>query len=135
MQRNKILNGCNDIFNIKQAFRKSELKAKLLIDLKTTNLCKVVTLWVEVQILDEILRSFLGWWLAWTKLAIDIKQRFILGFNVIFFEGKANGFELAELLEDLLFSPAQGLQEDSDRLLTLTVDANSDHIFLINFEF
>ena len=57
------------------------IKTELLIDLKATNFCQVVTLWLEVKVLDKSLCCFLCRRLTRTQLAVDIKESFILSLN------------------------------------------------------
>src|SRR5699024_5988824 len=46
----------------------------------------------------------------------------------------ANGFELAELLEDLRLGPAEGLEQNGHRLLALAVEAHTDLVALVDLE-
>jgi hypothetical protein len=45
---------------------------------------------------------------------------------VVLLEGGPDRLVLAELLEDLGVVPAEGLEQDGDRLLALAVDADAD---------
>src|SRR5699024_12266466 len=46
----------------------------------------------------------------------------------------ADRFELAELLEDLRFGPAEGLEQNCHGLLALAVEANADLVALVDLE-
>ena len=53
MQRYDIAHGFDDVFLGKSGIVVFRIKAKLLVDLITTNLCQVVALWVEEQTIQK----------------------------------------------------------------------------------
>ena len=54
---------------------------------------------------------------------------------MILLESEAHRFVLAELFKNARVIPTKCLQEHSDGLLALAVNANTDHVLLIDFEF
>ena len=53
---------------------------------------------------------------------------------MILFERQLHGLEARELLANLRLGHAEGLEQDGDRLLALAVDADADHVALVDLE-
>jgi hypothetical protein len=53
---------------------------------------------------------------------------------VVLLEGGAHRLDVAELLQDPRLAPAQRLEQDGHRLLALAVDADADHVALVDLE-
>ena len=110
------------------------VEAELLVHLVAADLREVVALRVEVEVLEQRLRGLTRRRLARTQLAVDVEQRLVLGDRVVLLQGLADRLVLAELLEDLLVGPAERLEQHGDRLLALAVDADADHVLLVDLE-
>lgn len=108
------------------------LRAQLLVDLVAADLGEVVALRVEVEVLEQRLRGLTGRGLARTQLAVDVEQRVVLALGVVLLQGGAHGLVLAELLEDLLGRPTESLEQNGHGLLALAVDADTDHVALVD---
>ncbi|CAB4793667.1 unannotated protein [freshwater metagenome] len=140
VQAHDVLDDGNNVFNRQDLLSQRVIKTELLVDLETADLGQVITLLIEVEVVDEVLRSLNRGRFARTQLAVDIKESIFLlsarafSFDVILFQGQAHGFKLAELFEDLLVAPAQGLEQDGDRLLALAVNADRYEVLLVDFE-
>ncbi len=110
------------------------LDTELLVDLVATDLCEVITLRIEIEILDELESGFLRWRLTRTHLAIDIKECVVLIVDGVLLECSHDGWEVTELTANLIITPTKRLQEDGDRLLTLTIDTDAREILLVDLE-
>ena len=110
------------------------LETELLVDLVAADLGQVVALGVEVEVVEQRLRGLAGRRLARAQLAVDVEQRVVLAGGVVLLQGLAHRLELAELLEDLRLGPAERLEQHGDRLLALAVDADADHVALVDLE-
>ncbi|OIQ75785.1 hypothetical protein GALL_425470 [mine drainage metagenome] len=131
----EVLDGRDDVVDRQDALLQVEVEAELLVDLVATDFGQVVTLLVEVQVLKQVERCLLRRRLAWTQFAVNIKQCLILGRGVVFLQSGAHRLILAKLLENACVIPAQGLEEDGDRLFALPVDSDSDQVLLVDFKF
>ena len=89
---------------------------------------------VEVEVVEQGLRGLLGRRLARAQLAVDVEQRVVLAGGVVLLQGVPDRLVVAELLEDLVVGPAERLEEHGDRLLALAVDADADHVALVDLE-
>ena len=54
--------------------------------------------------------------------------------RVVLLQGEHHRLELAERLADLLVGPAEGLEQHGDVLLALAVEADADHVALVDLE-
>jgi hypothetical protein len=109
-------------------------RPELLVDLVAADLGQVVALGVEVEVVQQGLRGLLGRRLARAQLAVDVEQRVVLALGVVLLQGQAHRLVVAELLEDLVVGPAERLEQHGDRLLALAVDADADHVALVDLE-
>ena len=125
----------DDVVDRQHLLVERQKQTELLVDLVTTNLGQIVALRVEVVILEQLLGGVTGRRLARTQLLVDVQQRLILSFDaVILLEGLTDRLVVAELLEDAVSGPAEGLEENGDVLLALTVQTNSDGVALVDLE-
>jgi hypothetical protein len=124
----------DNVLDSEEILRQFMLDTELLVDLITTDLCEVITLRIEVEILDQLESGFLRWRLTRTHLAIDIKECVVLIVDGVLLECSHDGWEIAELTSYLIITPTERLQEDGDRLLTLTIDTDASEILLVDLE-
>ena len=110
------------------------VQAELLVDLVAADLGEVVALGVEVVVVQQRLRGLTRRGLARTQLAVDVEQRVVLGLGVVLLQGEPDRLVVAELLEDLLVGPAEGLEQHRDVLLALAVETDADHVALVDLE-
>src|SRR5690606_16452042 len=110
------------------------VQAQLLVDLVATDLREVVALRVEVEVIQQRAGGLCGNLLARTELTVDVAERIFLREDGVLRERLFNRREAGELSEDLFAGHAERLQEDSDGLLALAVDANADLIALVDLE-
>ncbi|CAB4676818.1 unannotated protein [freshwater metagenome] len=134
MQAHQVLNRLNDVFKRQHTLRQWKIKTKLLVDLVAANLGKVVTLWIEVEIVEQVSRVFQCRRFARAQLAVDVQKCIFLASDVILLKSCHEGFVLTETLNNLFSGHAQSLQQHGDWLLTLAVNANCDEIIFINFK-
>ena len=110
-------------------------QAQLAVDLVTTNACQVITLRVKEGVIQQGLRQIAGRLLTRTLLAVNLQQSLIGISHAISFQRGHHELREAKTLADLLFSPAQGLQQDGNRLAALTVNTDANGIALVDVEF
>ncbi len=134
VQRDDELDRLDDVVDRQGRVVDRGVETELLVHLVATDLGEVVALAVEVEVVEQGLRGLLGRRLARAQLAVDVEQRVVLALGVVLLQGEAHRLELAELLEDLGLGPAEGLEENGDRLLALAVDADADHVALVDLE-
>ena len=134
VQRDDELDRLDDVVDRQGRVVDRGVETELLVDLVAADLGEVVALAVEVEVVEQRLRGLLGRRLARAQLAVDVEQRVVLALGVVLLQGEAHRLELAELLEDLGLGPAEGLEEHRDRLLALAVDADADHVALVDLE-
>src|SRR5690606_22189584 len=132
VQLHQVLDRRDDVVDGQDTGVELRVRAQLLVDLVAADLCQVVALGVEVEVLEQRLRGLPRGGLARTQLAVDVEQRVVLALGVVLLQGGAHGLVLAELLEDLLGGPAERLEQDGDGLLALAVDADADHVALVD---
>ena len=118
-------------------------QAELLVDLVAADLGQVVALRVEVVVLQQRQRGLARRRLARAQLAVDVEQRVVGTDGVVLLLGEPDRLELAELghdglvvvlLADVLGDGHQGLEQDGDVLLALAVEADADHVALVDLE-
>ncbi|CAB4572615.1 unannotated protein [freshwater metagenome] len=124
----------DDVLDGEEILRQFVLDTKLLVDLVATDLCEVITLRIEIEILDELESGFLRWRLTRTHLAIDVEECVVLIVDGVLLECSHDGWEVTELTANLIITPTKRLQEDGDRLLTLTIDTDAREILLVDLE-
>ena len=137
VQRNQELDHGHDVFNVQDRsflVAKGAVDAKLAVDLVTADLGQIVALGVEVQVVQQGLGSLNRGRLARSQLPVDVQQRVFAGLGGVLLQRGAHGVVLAELLEDLAFGPAEGLQQHGDGLLALAVKTDADLVALVDFE-
>ncbi len=132
VELHEVLDRGDDVVGGEDAGVQRLVRAELLVHLVAADLREVVALRVEVEVLEQRLGGLAGRRLARAELAVDVEQRVVLALGVVLLQGGAHGLVLAELLEDLLGGPAEGLQEDGDGLLALAVDADADQVALVD---
>lgn len=132
VQLDQVLDRGDDVVGGEHTGVERLVGAELLVHLVAADLGEVVALGVEVEVLEQRLSGLAGRRLARAQLAVDVEQRVVLTLGVVLLQGGAHGLVLAELLEDLLGGPAESLQEDGDGLLALAVDADADHVALVD---
>ena len=113
---------------------KASSEAELLVDLVAADLGQVVALGVEVVVVQQRLRGLARRRLARAQLAVDVEQRVVLARWCGPSPGWPHRLVLAELLADLLLGPAERLEQDGDVLLALAVEADADHVALVDLE-
>jgi len=111
-----------------------QAQAQLLVDLVAADLGQVVALGVEVVVLQHLLRGLAGRRLPRAQLAVDVQQRLVGVGGVVPLQGEPHRLVLAELAEDLLVRPSQRLEQHGDVLLALAVQADADHVPLVDLE-
>ena len=134
MQADDVLDRSSDVVDGEHALSERRVDAQLLVDLVATDLREVITLGIEVEVVEQVARVLDRGRFSRTQLAVDIEQCVFLGGDVILLEGRHEGLVLAEALDDLLVAPAKGLEENGDGLLALAVNTNCDEILLVNLE-
>ena len=107
---------------------------ELTVQLVTTNLRQVVAARGEVHVVQQTLSRFNRRGFARTQLAVDIQQSLVAVLNGVLLQGCTDGVVLPELSQNLRLGPAQSLQQNSHRLLTLTVQTHAYLIALINLK-
>ncbi len=132
VQLDQVLDRRDDVVGGEHTGVERLVGAELLVHLVAADLGEVVALRVEVEVLEQRLSGLTGRRFARTQLAVDVEQRVVLTLGVVLLQGGAHGLVLAELLEDLLGGPAESLQENGDGLLALAVDADTDHVALVD---
>ena len=117
--------------------------AELLVDLVATDLGEVVALGVEVVVLQQRQRGLTRRRLAGAQLAVDVEQRVVGTLVVVLLLGEHDRLVLAELghhgvvvvgLAGVLGHGDEGLEEHGDVLLALAVEADADHVALVDLE-
>ncbi|CAB4650084.1 unannotated protein [freshwater metagenome] len=131
---NQVLDGRDNVVNGENRGVQRQFKTELAVDLVTTNLREVVALGVEVEVVNQQTSRLSSNLLTWTQFAVDVLQGFFLGEDGVLLQGLKHGRETSEVLRDFFAGEAEGLQEDSDRLLALTVDTNTDLVTLVNLK-
>src|SRR5699024_7263629 len=116
------------------ALRVVGVETELLVDLVATDLGQVVSLRVEVEVLQQRLGRLLRGRLTGAQLAVDVQQRVVGTRGGVLLERVAHGLVLAEALQDLVGGPTEGLEQDGDALLALPVDADTDEVTLVDLE-
>src|SRR5690606_32802205 len=125
----------DDVFEREHRFGDRKFKTELAVDLVTANLGEVVTLGVEVAVVEQGTRSFNRYLLTRTLFAVDIFERVFLCFDrAVLSERERDGFVSGKLFADLILSHAKRFEEHRDGLLTLTIDANTHPVTLIDLE-
>jgi len=134
VQGDDVLDRRDDVVDRQRLLVEGLIGAELLVDLVATDLGRVVALRVEVVVVQQRLRSFTARRFARTQLAIDVEECLVLSGGVVLLQRQADRLVLAELLQDLCFSPTERLQQDGDALLALAVEADADHVTLVDLE-
>ena len=129
------MDGGDDVVDGEHLLVERQGEAELLVDLVAAHLGQVVTLGVEVVVLQQLLGSVARRRLAGTQLLVDVEQRLILGVDtVVLLQGLTDRLVLTELLKDALRGPAQRLEEDGDVLLALAVQTHAHRVTLVDLE-
>ena len=134
VQRDHEADRGDDVLDRQHLLVERQLEAQLLVDLVPADLGQVVALGVEVVVLQQRLRGLARRRFARTQLAVDVEQRLVLGGGVVLLQGEPHRLVLAELLEDLRVGPAERLEQHGDVLLALAVQADADHVALVDLE-
>ncbi len=124
----------DDVVHGQDALVERQVQAELLVDLVPTNLCQVVTLVVEVVVVQQRLSGLARRRLTGTQTLVDVEQGLVGGGDGVLLQRHAHGLILAELLEDAILAPAESLQQDGDVLLTLAVETHADGVALVDLE-
>ena len=134
VQRDDVLDRGDDVVDGQRLLVEGLGQAELLVDLVAADLGQVVALGVEVVVVQQRLGRLARRRLARTQLAVDVEQRVVLALGVVLLQGQHHRLVLAELLADLLVGPAEGLEQHRDVLLALAVQADADHVALVDLE-
>ena len=136
MQGKQVLDGRNNVTDGEHQFGAigRGVNSQLLVDLVAADLCQVVTLGIEVEVVQQSLSGFNVGGFARTQLAVDIGQRLVAGTNGVLLEGLKKHRVGGEVLANLGLGQAKSLEEVRHRLLTLTVDTHAHGVTLIDFE-
>ena len=134
VQRHEVADGGDDVLGGEHRVRQRGFDAELAVDLVAADLGQVVALRVEVQVVEQVAGGLSGRGLCRAQLLVDVEQRFVLRGDGVLGHRLADRFELAELLEDLRFGPAEGLEQNCHGLLALAVEANADLVALVDLE-
>ena len=108
--------------------------AKLTVQLVTADLGQVVAARGEVHVVQQSLGSLNRRGLTRAQLTVDVQQSLIAVLDGVLLEGCADGVVLTELSQNLGLGPTQSLQQNSHRLLTLTVQTHANLVALINLQ-
>ncbi|OPZ53752.1 MAG: hypothetical protein BWY91_01843 [bacterium ADurb.BinA028] len=134
VQGHDVADGRDDVVDRQRGGRQRRLDPELLAQLVPANLGQVIPLGVEVEVVQQGLRGLLGRRLARAQLAVDVQQRVVLALGVVLLQGQTHRLVVPEVLEDLVVGPAERLEQHGDRLLALAVDADADHVALVDLE-
>ena len=135
MQGKQVLDRGDDVLDAQHRVRQVRGQAQLLVDLVATDLGQVVTLSVEVEVLQQGAAGLDARRLTGTDLLVDIQQRLVLvGDLTVLVQGGGQSRVGLELLADLGLVHAQGQEEDRDVLLALAVDTHGDVVVLVDLE-
>ncbi|CRH60323.1 Uncharacterised protein [Chlamydia trachomatis] len=135
VQSEHVLHGCNDVINGESRSLRICVGAELLVDLVATDLCQVVALRVEVEVVQQGACRFDVCGLAGAELAVDVDEGFFLGLDGVLLEGFEEHRVFGKLFTNLRFGHADCLEEVGNRLLALAVNTNADRIALVDFKF
>jgi len=111
VKRHQVLDGGDDVLNRKNRVLQRLLETQLAVDLVTTDLCQVITLGVEVEVIQQQTCCFSSYLLAWTQLAVDVLEGFFLGEDGVLFQGVQNRRKSCEVLRNVFGSQSQRLEE------------------------
>ena len=134
VQGNQVSDRGNDVVHGQHRGVERKLNTELAVELVTAHLGEVVTLGVEVEVVQQQTRRLCGYLLARTELAVDVLESFFLGDDGVLVQGLLDGGEADELGADLFRGHSERLQEDGDGLLALAVDANANLVALVDLE-
>ena len=130
----QILDGRNNVLNRQNRVLQRLLKTQLAVDLVTTDLGQVITLGVEVEVIEQQTCCFSSYLLARTQLAVDVFESFFLGKDGVLLQGFQDRGEPSEVLRDVFGGQTQCLQEDGDGLLALAVNSHADLVALVDLK-
>jgi len=134
VQRDDVTDRSDDVVDGQHLGVERQPGLQLLVDLVAADLGQVVALRIEVVVLQHLLGGLTGRRLTRAQLAVQVEQGLVGVGGVVLLEGESHRLVLAELLEDLLIGPAQGLEQHGDVLLALAVDADAHHVALVDLE-
>ncbi len=134
VQAGQVLDGRHHVGLGEGAGRDGDVEVQLLVELVPADARDVVPLRVEEQVVQQRLGVLPRGRLTRSQLAVDVQQRLVLAGDVVLLERGHHELGPAEPLADLLVGPADGLEQDGDRLPTLTVDADADRVALVDVE-
>ena len=136
MQRNEVTQGADDVLAGKDLLVEGDVKAKLLVDLVTTNAGEVVALVVEVEAVDERTGGVDGGRLARTLTTVDLDQGVLTRGGNVALERGANNVAVAQKVHDLVvgLGDAKGTQQDRCALTTLAVDGDHEVAVLVDLK-
>ena len=109
-------------------------QTQLAVDLVATDLSQVVALRLEEVVLQQSQRGLARRRLTRALLAVNLQQSLVGVCNTVLLQGGHHDLREAEALLDLLGGPAESLQQNRDRLATLTVNTNADGVPLVDVE-
>ncbi|CAB4534350.1 unannotated protein [freshwater metagenome] len=135
VQSDEVLDRRLDVGQCEHRLGDRKFEAELAVELVPADLGKVESLRVEVEVIEKRTRSFERNLLARTKLLVDVLERVFGGQDVVVAEGLFHRVRPGEFLFDLFARHAESLEEHGHRLATLAIDANTDLVALVNFEF
>ena len=134
VQGDQVLDRREDVLLAEHRICQLRVDAELAVDLVTTDLREVVTLGVEIEVVEERASGLGGNLLSRTELAVNVLERLILCQDVVFLERQLDRREALELLENFFARQAEGLEEHGDRLLALAVDSHANLVALVDLE-
>ena len=135
LQSQHVLHRCNNVGVLKRANVQRRIKAELLVDLVATNLRQVVATRRKVKVVQQRLAGINRGLLARTHLLVDGLESLFLRVNAILIQGLQQKRVVLKLQANLFTGQANGLEQQSDRQLTLAVDAHHDGVAAVDFEF
>src|SRR3954447_22467889 len=134
VQTHDVLDGGDDVVLGQRRGALRHVHAELLVHLVAADLGEVVALGVEEEVLQQRLRGLTRRRLARAQLAVDVQQRLVLAGDVVLLQGGQHRGRPLEVLADAVLGPAEGLEQDADRLAALAVDPDADGVALVDVE-
>ena len=134
VQGEEVLDGGDDVLKGEGRGLGVGLDGQLLVDLVAAHLRQVVATRVEVEVVEQRLGGIDVRGLARAQLAVDVEQGFFLGGHRVLLEGFEEDRVGGEGVANLGFGHADGLEEVSDRLLALAVNAHTHRVALVDLE-
>ena len=105
------------------------LEMQLLIKLISSDLCQIISLWIEEHTIEKILGTVYGKRLARTKLFVKLKQTILIILCCILLDTCKDLWLLTEKLFDLCIgAQSKSTQEYSDRNFSISIYTDEEDI-------